>query len=292
VCVLIIHEGLVSKLSTQEELWYESLVTALVCENGIRWINTDDLKAVKRDRDGQILWSDNPVRNYSDAEAWMHMNMQTDRADVCALAELLRILQRQYCEAAETTADLKKWLVVIDSRSVRGSADMRELMHVVGCLQTPGAERYSQFILSLCSSDLLTSSFETGLLGERSKTFKTIAEFGHEMNPSRKSSLYTTRRPRASMKFVMQGGQYSFGAFVLSPELRSFLAHFVVFWPAMSRGAKFESFVGDLVRKPRCQEAWARRFRDVWNVKYQKMPQQPPLTDATISEKVVYDLIV
>jgi len=41
VCVLIIHEGLVSKLSTQEELWYESLVTALVCENGIRWINTD-----------------------------------------------------------------------------------------------------------------------------------------------------------------------------------------------------------------------------------------------------------
>jgi len=78
----------------------------------------------------------------------------------------------------------------------------------------------------------------------------------------------------------------------VAPTTSLLVEHFVVFWPAGSRGARFESFVGDLVRKPRCQEAWARRFRDVWNIKYQKMPQQPPLTDATITEKVIYELIV
>ena len=219
VCVLIIHDGSFAKQRIQGEPWYGSLVSALLSEKPIEWINSEELKAAKRDRDGLCFWSDYSVRAYFDAEAWTNVNMQTDRADVCALSALLRILQRQYCEAVESTNDFTKWLIVVDARWVCGSADMREIMHVIGCLQAAGAEQYNEFILSLCAGDLLTSNFETGLLGDRSKTFKKIAEFGHESNPSRRSCLYTTRRPRPVIDVVMQGGQYSFGAFVLSPQV-------------------------------------------------------------------------
>ena len=68
VCVLIIHEGSLAKQSIQGESWYQSLVNALLSEKPIQWINSEDLNAVKRDRDGEWVWSDNSVRAYFDAD--------------------------------------------------------------------------------------------------------------------------------------------------------------------------------------------------------------------------------
>jgi hypothetical protein len=73
----------------------------------------------------------------------------------------------------------------------------------------------------------------------------------------------------------------------VAPTTAVMLEHLVVFWPENRRGNRYHEFLTNLAANARAQECWARRFRDFLGIRFQKLPQQPPLSDSTITEKVI-----